>query len=253
MSALLVDDTGNSAIVDSNSEVQKLQDLVRKLQVQNHMLLDHTENQSADANIENSTYVIDANCNTDLFHSSMPSRNSVLREQQLNSNNTRLASWTDTDTEANDDDSVRGAVSRCTDSFTDDTKNTTEVHSDNSCLDSIQLIDVDGKLSDDEESWSDILITILDLRHYSAKLYWFCIYSDCMKVVETAMLPYWACHWMMIWKSAWCCGSGYNVHCIIMVLWLFNSIIKMQKATVAFRSLCLGKERIQLLIKFATN
>jgi len=163
MSALIVDDTGNSTIVDSGSEVRKLQDLVRKLQVQNQTLLGQTENQSADANIENSSYVVDANCNTDLFQCSMPSRTSVLREQQLNSNNTRLTCRTDT--EANDDvDNVHGAVSQWSHSLADDTSNT-KVHSENSCLDSVQLIDVDGKLSDDEDSWSATLMIVLDFKY----------------------------------------------------------------------------------------
>ena len=155
MSALIVNDTGNNAIVDSDGDVRKLQDLVRKLQVQNQMLLGETENQSADAKSENSTCVVDANCNTDIFQCSIPPRTGVLREQQMNSNNTRLMSRTDP--EANDDvDSVRAAVSQLSHSLADDSRNTKE-QSQNSCLDSVQLIDVDGKLSDDEESWSVIL------------------------------------------------------------------------------------------------
>jgi len=162
MSALIVNDTGNNAIVDSDGDVRKLQDLVRKLQVQNQMLLGETENQSADAKSENSTCVVDANCNTDIFQCSIPPRTGVLREQQLNSNNTRLMSRTDP--EANDDvDSVRAAVSQLSHSLADDSRNTKE-QSENSCLDSVQLIDVDGKLSDDEESWSVILMAEASTR-----------------------------------------------------------------------------------------
>ena len=164
MSALIVDDTVNGAIVEPNSEVTKLQDLVRKLQVQNQTLLVHTENQSIDTDVENSSYVVDANCNTDLFQCTTPPRTGVLREQQLNSNNTRHTARTATATE--DVDSHRAAaVAQSSHSSADDSDDVpmdTKVPAENLSLDSVHLIDVDGKLSDDEESWSAILIMFID-------------------------------------------------------------------------------------------
>ena len=160
MSAVIVDDTGNSAIVDSDSEVRKIQDFVRKLQVQNQTLLDQTDNQSVDTDVENSPYVVDANCNTDLFQCTTPPRTGVLREQQLNSNNTRhtarIAAAADDDV-----DNLRGNMSQLGLSSDDDNDAlmmNTKVESDSLSLDTVSLIDVDGKLSDDEESWSAILI-----------------------------------------------------------------------------------------------
>ena len=163
MSALIVDDIGNSAIVDTDSEVNKLQDLVRKLQAQNQML--QSEKQSIGTDVENSPYVVDANCNTDLFQYTTPPRTGVLREQQLNSSNTRLNAWIAAPTDDNVDN-VRGDVPQLDHSSAKDSDAllmNTEVHMENLSLDAVQLIDVDCNLSDDEESWSaSILITFTD-------------------------------------------------------------------------------------------
>jgi len=168
MSALIIDDKGSGALVDSaDSEVKKLQDLVRKLQVQNQMLLGQSENQSGDSDVDNSAFVVDANCNTDLFQRKTPppARTSgVLREQQLNtSNSSLLTSIRTTDNVA---DSVHGAVSPMDQSSADSDVLPTnaEVLTENLSLDTVQLVDVDGKLSDEEESWSvnhNVIITAM--------------------------------------------------------------------------------------------
>ena len=171
MSALIIDDTGNSAIVDTDSEVKKLQDLVRKLQVQNQILSGQGENQPADTVVDNSPYVVDANCNTDLFQCKTPPRTSVLREQQLNSNNTRLTTRI---TAAADDggDSVHGAVSQLGHNSDDSyvLPENAKLHAENLSLDTVELVDVDGKLSDEEESWSAVVVNFVDLGNYSVNL-----------------------------------------------------------------------------------
>ena len=159
MSALIIDDKGSSVVVESDSEVKKLQDLVRKLQVQNQMLLGHGENQSAGSDaVDNSPYVVDANCNTDLFQcktSPALRTSSVLREQQLNSNNSRLLTTRSTDDGA---DSVHGAVDHSS-TDGDALQTNAKVHLS---LDTVQLVDVDGKLAEEEGSWSVILVMFVD-------------------------------------------------------------------------------------------
>lgn len=164
MSAVIVDDTGNTAIVDTDSEVRKLQDLVRKLQVQNQVLLGNSENQSADTDVDNSPFVVDANCNTDLFQCKTPPRTNVLREQQLNCNNTRLTAK-NTASADEDEDSFHGAVSQLGHGSDDSDAllMNTKVHAENLSLDVVQLVDVDRKLSDEEESWLVVLVTFVDL------------------------------------------------------------------------------------------
>jgi len=150
MSSLIVDDTGNSAVVDADSDVRQLQHLVRKLQVQKKLLDQADEKPTTDS--ENSPYVVDSNCNSDVFQCTPLPRTSVLHhEQQLNSNNSRLIS-------VNSVENVRGAASQSqlTHSPTngsDELPMNAKVPSDDLSLDSVQLIDVDGKLSGDEESW----------------------------------------------------------------------------------------------------
>lgn len=164
MSSLIVDDTGDNTVVDADSEVRKLQDLVRKLQVQNQILLDQSENQLADTDVENSLCVVDANCNTDL--SQCTTRTGVLREQQLNSTNSRITARTDAAPDSSVD-SLRGAMSQLSHSSADGSEAlpvNTKVHTENLSLDSVQLVDLDGRLSDDEESWSAILVTFVNLR-----------------------------------------------------------------------------------------
>jgi len=156
MSALIVDDIGSSAIVDTETEVNKLQDLVRKLQVQNQILLGQSDKQSIGTDVENSPYVVDANCNTDLFQCTTPPRTGVLREQQLNSSNARLNAKTAAPTD-DSVDNVREDVPQLDHSSASDSDAllmNTKVHTGNLSLDSVQLVDVDGNLSDDEESWS---------------------------------------------------------------------------------------------------
>lgn len=159
MSALIVGDTGNSGVVDADTEVHKLQDLVRKLQVQSQIL----EKQSTDTDAENSPYVVDANCNTDIFQCATPPRGGVLREQQLNSNNTRHPARTNAATDDNIDN-ARETMPQQGRNFADDSD------TENLSLDTVPIIDVDGNLSDDEESWSAILITCIVLGNYGGNL-----------------------------------------------------------------------------------
>jgi len=140
----LIDDT--PIVLDAESEVRKLQELVKKLQQENNILLKRHESSNGlcadlSADLENlMTPNVDANCNnsveSDVVYCNgiTPGKSGILREQQLNSTNSRLSGGKSGDGDTRDAPIKSSDVEKTS-------------------LETVGLIDIDEVSLDDEDSW----------------------------------------------------------------------------------------------------
>jgi hypothetical protein len=178
MSTTVIEDSSLSDILDSESEVRKLQELVKKLQLQNQLLLHRQSQTSDDGDVENFKNElqqhcdnVDANFNTSndcdtnggsgggqcakLTAGNHCSSNGILREQQLNTTNCRLSSKVTTE------DCRSDAVGRTQRGQSDEAREPCKANkatvtapaAEKNTLDVVNLIDVDGISLDEEDSW----------------------------------------------------------------------------------------------------